>query len=310
MAAVRSSRVSAAGVLVKAFVVVCAALAAGALALAPAALASEPGGVGAAHRAVHTCGAAAPGYAACHALVLVDSAGRPVTTSAAVPGGYRPADLQSAYRLAGLSSGGRTVAVVDAYDDPTAAKDLAVYRATFNLPPVNAPGGPTFRKVNQSGGTHYPRTNAGWATEISLDLDMVSAVCPDCNILLVEASSASFSNLGAAVNHAALVPGVVAISNSYGGPDRGPLAAYNHPGIAVVASTGDNGYGVQAPASFGTVVAAGGTHLVRSQHLPGLDRDGMERGRQRLLGEERQAVVADRGHPVQREGERGRIGRR
>jgi subtilase family serine protease len=115
--------------------------------------------------------------------------------------------------------------------------------------------------VNQTGGTKYPRVNAGWATEISLDLDMVSATCPDCKILLVEASSNSFANLGAAVNYAATQPGVVAISNSYGGSDSAASSAYNHPGIAVTASTGDAGYGIESPASFRTVVAVGGTSL-------------------------------------------------
>jgi len=184
-------------------------------------------------------------------------------TATTTPAGYGPADIQSAYGLAGLTGGGRTVAIVDAYNDPTAASDLNVYRSTFGLPAVNVGNGPTFRKVNQTGGTSYPRVRAGWATEISLDLDMVSATCPDCNILLVEASSASFTNLGKAVNYAA-GQGVSAISNSYGGSDTSQLSAYNHPGIAITASTGDAGYGVESPASFGTVVAVGGTSLTRS----------------------------------------------
>ena len=94
------------------------------------------------------------------------------------------------------------MAIVDAYDDPTAEADLGVYRSRFGLPACTTANG-CFRKVNETGGSKLPRTNAGWATEISLDVDMVSATCPDCKILLVEASSAAFSHLGAAVNYAA-----------------------------------------------------------------------------------------------------------
>src|SRR5207253_9077469 len=133
------------------------------------------------------------------------------------PSGYGPADIQSAYKLSSSAGAGTTVAIVDAYNDPTAESDLAVYRSQFGLPACTTANG-CFRKVNQTGGTKLPRTNAGWATEISLDLDMVSSACPACHILLVEASSASFANLGAAVNYAAAA-GVKAISNSYGGSD-------------------------------------------------------------------------------------------
>jgi subtilase family serine protease len=145
---------------------------------------------------------------------------------------------------------------------------LNTYRAQYGLPACTTSNG-CFTKVNQTGGTSYPRANSGWATEISLDLDMVSATCPDCHILLVEANSSSFSNLGAAVNYAASVPGVVAISNSYGGSDSSALSAYNHPGIAVTASTGDSGYGVESPASFDSVVAVGGTSLKRASNTRG-----------------------------------------
>ena len=105
--------------------------------------------------------------------------------------------------------------IVDAYDDPNAESDLGVYRSQFGLAACTTANG-CFRKVNQSGGTRYPRANGGWAQEISLDLDMVSAICPNCHILLVEASSNSLSNLGTAVNEAAAL-GATEISNSYGG---------------------------------------------------------------------------------------------
>lgn len=230
----------------------------------PAAQAS-PSPVGQAHRAARTCAAAPAGFAACHALVVVDASGKPVVSPNLTPSGYGPADIQSAYNLAGTSASGRTVAIVDAYHDPTALNDVNVYRAQFGLPLLNSATGPKFRQVSQTGSTtSFPRTDAGWATEISLDLDMVSAACPTCSILLVEASSASFANLGTAVNYAASQSGVVAISNSYGGSDTTATSAYNHAGIAITASTGDGGYGVESPASFPSVVAVGGTSLKKS----------------------------------------------
>lgn len=218
-----------------------------------------------------TCTATpAPDHASCLARVVVDGAGRPQNGRArrnTAPSGYGPGDIRSAYHLAGASSGGRTVAIVDAYNDPSAGSDLATYRSTYGLPACTTGNG-CFRKVNETGGTSYPRTDAGWATEISLDLDMVSATCPDCHILLVEASSTSFADLGRAVDYAAST-GAVAISNSYGGSDTGASSDYNHPGIAITASTGDAGYGVESPASFPTVVAVGGTSLTRSSSARG-----------------------------------------
>jgi subtilase family serine protease len=114
-----------------------------------------------------------------------------------------------------------------------------------------------------------PRSNANWAVEISLDIDMVSATCPTCHILLVEASSNSFSNLAAAVNYAASVPGVTAISNSYGGSDSAETSSYNHPGIAITASSGDNGYGIESPASYPHVIGVGGTSLTKDSSSRG-----------------------------------------
>src|SRR5213076_992524 len=107
-------------------------------------------------------------------------------------------------------------------DDPNAESNLGVYRAKFGLPACTTANG-CFKKVNQSGGTTPPTGNTGWAEEISLDVDMASAICPNCNILLVEASSNSYANLGTAVNRAATM-GAKSISNSYGGGavDRGP----------------------------------------------------------------------------------------
>src|SRR3982751_1992129 len=142
------------------------------------------------HGNERTCAAPAKGYAACLARVVTDSSGKPLATSG--PSGYRPADIRSAYNLGLASGSGKTVAIVDAYNDPTAESDLAVYRSQFGLSPCTTANG-CFRKVNQSGGSTMPKTDAGWATEISLDLDMVSAACPDCKILLVEANTPSFA---------------------------------------------------------------------------------------------------------------------
>ncbi|MGN6609506.1 MAG: S53 family peptidase [Jatrophihabitans sp.] len=212
------------------------------------------------HRSAHTCAAPKAGSASCTALVRVDKAGKPAASG--TPSGYGPADIQAAYQLGGGS--GQTVAIVDAYNDPTAEADLGVYRAQFGLPACTTANG-CFKKVSQTGSTtSLPQTNAGWATEISLDLDMVSAACPGCHILLVEAKSATNANLATAVNYAASVAGVVAISNSYGGSDTTESSAYNHPGIAITASTGDSGYGIESPASYPHVIAVGGTSLTKS----------------------------------------------
>src|SRR5207248_6309187 len=133
-------------------------------------------------------------------------------------GGLVPSDIQAAYKIDPSLGAGKTVAIVDAYDDPNAEKDLGVYRAQFGLPPCTTANG-CFKKVNQNGVQgSYPSANSGWAGEIALDLDMASAVCPNCKILLVEASSATQNNLGAALNTAVKL-GATVVSNSYGGSE-------------------------------------------------------------------------------------------
>ena len=241
-----------------------ATLAAAAL-VAPSGAGAQASSAAATNRSEHVCARAADGYAACASLVRVNSKGTPAVTSA--PNGYGAPDIRAAYNLGSASGAGKTVAIVDAYDDPTAEADLGVYRSQYGLTACTTANG-CFRKLNQTGGTTPPRANGGWAQEISLDLDMVSAACPDCKILLIEASSASFANLGTAVNLAASL-GAVAISNSYGGSDSAGSSAYNHPGIAITASTGDAGYGVESPASFDTVVAVGGTSLKKASNTRG-----------------------------------------
>jgi len=198
--------------------------------------------------------------------------GTPVSTSgvtplAATPSGLSPSDLLSAYGLAAAAASNgssQTIAIVDAYNDPTAEADLAVYRSYFGLSACTTANG-CFSKVNQTGGTSYPATDGGWAEEISLDLDMASAICPNCKILLVEATSSTFANLGTAVNYAAAHATVV--SNSYGGSDARDStygSYYNHPGVAITVSAGDSGYGVEYPASSHYVTAVGGTTLTKA----------------------------------------------
>jgi subtilase family serine protease len=187
------------------------------------------------------------------------------------PIGYGPAELQAAYSLPSTTKGSHeTVAVVDGYDDPNAEHDLAVYRSQFHLPACTTANG-CFHKVDQSGGRDYPEPDGGWGQEISLDLDMVSAVCPHCHILLVEATTTSMANLGAAEDTAVRL-GADAVSNSYGGPDatdRDYGRYYHHSGVAITASAGDNGYGVSYPASSKWVTAVGGTTLKRSSSARG-----------------------------------------
>jgi subtilase family serine protease len=213
---------------------------------------------------VRFCAQAAAGYATCYAQVLTSTSKK---RAGAKPNGYGPADIRSAYSLSAKAGRGRTVAIVDAYDDPTAASDLARYRKTFKLAPCTTRNG-CFRKVNQSGGRPLPKVNAGWAGETSLDIEMVSAACASCKILLVEATTASMADLAAAVDYAA-TQRVSAISNSYGSTDSTHRASYNHRGIAIVAAAGDSGYGAGAPASFSTVIAVGGTTLKRSTNKRG-----------------------------------------
>jgi subtilase family serine protease len=215
----------------------------------------------------HVCGAVPAGAARCHARVVTDAGGAPAVT--ATPNGYGPSDLRSAYALpSATAGGGQTVAIVDAYDDPNAEADLNVYRSNYGISSCTTANG-CFRKVGQDGGSTLPRANGGWAQEISLDLDMASAVCPNCKILLVEASSNLFTNLAAAEDTAARL-GASVISNSYGGSEFSSETTptyndhFNHPGIPITVSSGDAGYGVEFPAASQYVSAVGGTSLTRA----------------------------------------------
>ena len=188
------------------------------------------------------------------------------------PTGLGPAQIQSAYKLSGLKSGGRTVGIVDAYDDPKAESDLAAYRKAYGLAPCTTANG-CFRKVNQSGAASpLPTGDYGWAEEISLDLDAVSSACPDCHILLVEASTPSTAALTAGVDTAVRL-GASSVSNSYGSAEDNTILAadshFNHPGVAITASSGDDGYGVSWPASSQYVTGVGGTTLTKASNARG-----------------------------------------
>ncbi|MFB7223718.1 carboxypeptidase regulatory-like domain-containing protein [Streptomyces sp. NPDC056227] len=218
------------------------------------------------------CPPAEPGHFSCFSVRNTPAEQRKgVQPDAAVILGYGPADLQSAYNLPADGGAGQTVAIVDAYDDPTAEADLAVYRAQFGLPECTTANG-CLTKVDQRGGTDYPAPDAGWAGEISLDLDMVSAIAPNAHILLVEADSNGMDDLGASVNEAVAL-GAKYVSNSYGsdyasGEGEDPSetafddAYYNHPGVVITASSGDDGHGTSYPAASPYVTSVGGTSLV------------------------------------------------
>ncbi len=185
----------------------------------------------------------------------------PAFSGSGVEGGYSPGDLRSAYNLPSASAGsGQTVAVVDAYDDPKAEADLSAYRHEYELSECTSSDG-CFEKVDQAGGSTPPPANRTWAREIALDLDMVSAICPSCHILLVEANTAESTNLAVAENEAVGL-GATEISDSFAESESPEFAAaYDHPGIPIAAAGGDGGYGVVSPASFPSVIAVGGTTL-------------------------------------------------
>jgi MYXO-CTERM domain-containing protein len=222
----------------------------------------------------------------CLSKLITPSGIEPYPQGGGSSGGFAPADLLSAYAIPSSSaSGGKIVALVDATDSSGAFTDLTAYRAKYSLPVLpecaSAPtsGAPAcFYKVNQTGqASNYPAADSrnGWQGEIALDIEMVSAVCPDCSILLVEATSATDANLGTAVNTAARM-GASVISNSYGGAEdssasSGATQYYTHAGILITAAAGDDAYasGASFPASAPSVLGVGGTSLARSSSSRG-----------------------------------------
>lgn len=179
-----------------------------------------------------------------------------------------PRDIASAYGLSG-GRNGETVAIVGAFGYPSLERDLAAYRAHWGLPACTRASG-CLRIVNSSGRTSpAPSPDPGWALEQALDVQAVSAACPACKILVVQAFSDDIDEVGSAVNTAVRLKAQV-VSNSYGGDEFNGIASvastyYHHPGVPIVASAGDTGFGpAEFPASSPTVISVGGTTLSRS----------------------------------------------
>jgi subtilase family serine protease len=214
----------------------------------------------AASGAIPACSGSREGRAQCDVLIRIGVA-RPDGGSGP-DGGFSPAQLQSAYNLPSSSKGsGQIVAIVDAYDNPNAAADLAEYRSYFGLPAAK------FYKYNQSGGQNgYPEGDPYWGVEIDLDVEMVSASCPNCTIYLVEADSSAWGDLQTAEAEAVKL-GSDIVSNSYNGIGASEKY-YDTKGVTYLASAGDEGYnngpyGLGDPVSFPSVVAVGGTTLAQ-----------------------------------------------
>ncbi len=186
-------------------------------------------------------------------------------------GGYIPSQIAQAYGINQVSfngvqgdGAGTTIAIVDAYSSPTIATDLQAFDKEFDLP---AP--PSFRVVNQTGGSTPPTADPGWAGEITLDVEWAHATAPDASILLVEANSASDSDLYTAVRYAEKQPGVVAVSMSFGNGEFPGETSYDtstfsptaNPNLVFLASSGDTGAPVNYPSVSPNVLAVGGTNL-------------------------------------------------
>jgi hypothetical protein len=219
---------------------------------------------------------ATPTYVVSHPL----SGRASPAASGSNPGGLSPVQVRNAYGISGITfhgngatvagdGTGQTIAIVDAYDDPSIAADLTTFDAQFGLA---APASFTKVGVNSSGNastTRFPAADAGWAGEIELDVEWAHAIAPKAAILLVEAASSNLNDLLAGVNYARSAPGVVAVSMSWGGNDFAGETSYDsyfttpagHAGVTFFASSGDNGSPSGFPAVSSHVVAVGGTTL-------------------------------------------------
>ncbi|MFG2885336.1 putative Ig domain-containing protein [Streptomyces sp. NPDC048297] len=222
----------------------------------------------------HLCATAEPGQASCFAQRRTDIKQRLASAvAAATPSGLSPANLHSAYNLPSTGGSGLTVAIVDAYNDPNAESDLATYRSQYGLSACTKANG-CFKQVSQTGSTtSLPPNDTGWAGEEALDIDMVSAVCPNCNIILVEATSPTDADLGTAENEAVAL-GAKVVSNSWGGSEASSQTTedtqyFKHPGVAITVSSGDSAYGAEYPATSQYVTAVGGTALTTASNSRG-----------------------------------------
>ncbi|HET6963741.1 MAG TPA: S53 family peptidase [Acidimicrobiales bacterium] len=217
-----------------------------------------------AHRHVPLCAAPPRGYAHCHGVLnqAVTASGQPAPNATTAPTGLSPSQYVQAYNWANIGNGsGQTIAVVDAYDDPTIASDLSSFSSMFGIPCNSC-----FTKVNQSGGSSYPSVDSGWALEIALDVEWAHAIAPAAHILLVEASTSSFSNLLAAEDYASTHAQYV--TNSWGASEFSGESTYDShfatSGVSYFVSSGDTGGVVEYPAASPNVVAVGGTSLATS----------------------------------------------
>jgi subtilase family serine protease len=254
------------------------ALVGGSVAASAAQAATRPAAPAGSHRACAVN--LTPGVMVCMALIRNGIKPRTEASlghdSAPVGDGYGPSSLQSAYNLTSDSASegaGESVAVVDAYNDPNAVSDVATYRSAWGLPACNtATKAGCLTVVNQNGKASPLPANAGdtgWDVEESLDVDMVSAICPNCHIYLVEASAPTIGDLGKSVNSAVNTLHVDYVSNSYGGSQSSQDGTYDtdyyqHAGTAIVASAGDSGYLVSYPAASQYVTSVGGTSLTQT----------------------------------------------
>lgn len=217
------------------------------------------------------CPAPTAGQVTCAALVAPGRTAKASLAAGTPPAGISPANLRDAYGFQSSSEGMRqTVAVVVPYDDTSAESDMATYRSQFSIPPCTAADA-CFSKVDQTGGTSYPAANAAWALATAESLDMISAVCPNCHILLVEANSPAITDVGAAENEAVTL-GARFVTNAWLTPEATfgtseptyDSSYFNHPGVAITAPDGNGGYGTFYPAASPDVTAVGGTTLTAS----------------------------------------------
>ena len=228
----------------------------------------------------------------CHAHVRTSKAGLRITSHAA-PMGLGPADLQDAYKInpASTVTSRPVVAIVDAYGYTALESDLAKYRSQYGLPPCTIASG-CLKVVNQTGQVTplpaNPPATDDWTVETALDVDMVSAACPLCRILVVQATNNLGDGLYVAQNAAAAL-GPTVISNSWGGPEQPntSLAAqeayFVHPSIAIFVAAGDDGYndagmGPDYPGTSTHVIAVGGTKLVRDTSPRGWSETAWTKG--------------------------------
>ncbi|GAB3557028.1 S53 family peptidase [Spelaeicoccus albus] len=183
-----------------------------------------------------------------------------------------PNQLRDAYNLPDGGEG-VTVAIVDAGGYSSAQSDLNAYRSHYGISSCTTANG-CFSKYDQNGGTDYPADDPGWSVETALDLDAVSAVCPKCDIMLVQGDDASFDSLGKAVD-TAVAKGADYVSNSYGVDNEGTSSLqdydhyYNHKGVGIIAASGDTGNTQSWPATNPTVTGVGGTKLTKNSSSRG-----------------------------------------